>query len=346
MTKKEDPAATQLELFQSFLCNGDAESQNLSNAIDLWDALPKYSISLRTMDKMRDEGGNLGLLNMTSMYREQEIRLTIQPAIVQEKIKGGRVIARSYYPSAAEEIIEDILRKLAVTSGNYDPERGSYGVSFTLYQLRKELERFGHSRTFADIKRSLYVLSGSIIELKGKNLTRRSTLRGAYLANLVITERADIEDDPDARCFANFHPFVSQSIDALRFRQFNYNNLMQHKHRLSRWLHKMLVDKFFFASHTNNFVVHYSTIKRDSHLLDGYARDIGAIAECDLSIEELQANKVIARFQREAKTGLRGKILDVVYTLYASHEFIAEAKASNRRRKADNIKELSTAVDK
>jgi len=62
------------------------------------------------------------------------------------------------------------------------------------------------------------------------------------------------------------------SIDALTYRQFNYAQMMIIGHSLRRWLHKQLSLKFTFASMITPFEMRYSTIKRDSALLDGYER--------------------------------------------------------------------------
>jgi hypothetical protein len=36
-------AGVQLSLFQSFLCNTDEERDHLSNTVELWDSVPKYT---------------------------------------------------------------------------------------------------------------------------------------------------------------------------------------------------------------------------------------------------------------------------------------------------------------
>ena len=43
----------QLNHFQKFLCNTDGEREHLSNAIDLWDNVPRYSVSRQAMDAAR-----------------------------------------------------------------------------------------------------------------------------------------------------------------------------------------------------------------------------------------------------------------------------------------------------
>ena len=41
----------QIDIFQTFLCNTNSERDHLSNTIELWDSLPKYSISRQEMTK-------------------------------------------------------------------------------------------------------------------------------------------------------------------------------------------------------------------------------------------------------------------------------------------------------
>src|ERR1700722_18373169 len=46
----------QLNLFQTFLCNTEEEQGQLSNAVDLWDSVPRYSTSRQAMTKARIQG--------------------------------------------------------------------------------------------------------------------------------------------------------------------------------------------------------------------------------------------------------------------------------------------------
>ena len=43
----------QLSLWQNFLYNHDEEREGLSNAVDLWDSVPRYSISKQAQSKNR-----------------------------------------------------------------------------------------------------------------------------------------------------------------------------------------------------------------------------------------------------------------------------------------------------
>jgi hypothetical protein len=93
----------QLDLFQTFLCNTELERDKLSNTIDLWDSIPKYSVSRQAMNKLRVNGGFLELLELEFKYRGKMLRVVIQPA----RIKEEDGTARDYYPGANEELVED-----------------------------------------------------------------------------------------------------------------------------------------------------------------------------------------------------------------------------------------------
>ena len=82
------------------------------------------------------------------------------------------------------------------------------------------------------------------------------------------------------------------------------------------------------------FEMRLSTIIRDSKLLDGYERFRDAVTAVDLAFEELQNCQpplLCVKPQKNAMLGERGKILDVVYTLHPSREFVAEVKAASKR---------------
>ncbi|PZN74998.1 MAG: hypothetical protein DM484_19935 [Candidatus Methylumidiphilus alinenensis] len=109
---------------------------------------------------------------------------------------------------------------------------------------------------------------------------------------------------------------------------------MSHKNQLSRWLDKVLSLKYLNAGFLHPFEMRLSTIIRDSKLLDGYERFTNAVAAVDSAFEELQTCQpplLRAKPQKNAILRQRGKILDIVYTLHPSREFVAEVKAASKR---------------
>lgn len=320
----------QLNLFQNFLCNTDEERERFSNAIDLWDSVPRYSISRQAMTKARMHGRFLGKHTATFQHKQRTYTRTITPAQVID-LDGEE---RFYYPSATEELVEDALRKLAADqqAGFFDKPNYRSGVVFSLYALREELKNRGHSRSYQEIILALDILSHSIIEIvpqepeKGEGL-----VRAPYLPSVVAVSRTTLKDDPKARWAVQFHPFVTGSIDQVTYRQFNYHLMMSHSTQLARWLHKLLVLKYTFADYTKPFETRYSTIKRDSGLLDSYARDRDAIQTLEKAFSNLKDRDVLLSCERRDVIGPRKKLLDVVFQILPSYSFIREAKAANKR---------------
>lgn len=320
----------QLSLFQTFVGNTDTERERLSNTIDMWDSIPKYSISRQEMNKRRDDKGNLPLLTIGFTYRGQPYTLEIQPAKIRD---GDKVI--DYYPSANEELVEDALRKMAARQdgGFHDQPTKRSGVAFTLYELRKELAERGHTRSYQELILSLAILQKSHTEIRMGEGKGESFIAANYLPALAAVSQKKLADDPDAKWIVQFHPLVTRSIDQLTYRQFNYITMMELPTQLARWIHKLLSAKFTFASMTGNpFEIRYSTIKRDSNLLN-CRREIDNRCDVDNAFERLVENKVLRDVRRQSIIGARGKIEDVIYLLHPTQEFIKEVKAANKRQK-------------
>ena len=326
-----DFQAKQLDLFRFFLCNSAEERGRLSNTFDLWDSVPRYSISRQAMDKMRKSSTFPQLMNVPFHYRGHNFIAIIQPAWIQKKDKT----IKGYYPSANEELIEDALRKIAAEQhhGYFDEPNYRSGVVFTLYMLREELKRRGHTRSYQEIVLSLKILARSVIEITtAKGEEGEGFASTPYFSGLAAVSRTRLIDDPHAKWIVQFHFLVTKAIDALTYRQFNYAQMMSHSTQLARWLHKQLSLKFTFASPLASFEIRFSTVKRDSALLAGYQQQRHAVVALDAALEELKESGVLAVVTKSEIRGTRSKLQDVVYTLTASREFIRQMKAANKRQ--------------
>jgi hypothetical protein len=320
----------QLSLFQEFLYNREEERDNLSNAIDLWDNAPRYSVSRLAMTKAREKQRFLENHTATFQHKGITYTCTISPARVMD-IDGQQ---RDFYPSANEELVEDALRKLAADqqAGFFDKPNYRSGVVFTLYTLREELKRRGHARSYQEVSLSLNILSKSVIEISAQNASKSEMLAvSAYLPSLLAVSRKRLDDDPQAKWAVQFHPFVTGSIDQVTYRQFNYDLMMKHSTQLARWLHKQLVLKYTFAELSKPFEMRYSTVKRDSGLLKAYSRERAAIEALETAFRDLQERDVLSSFERKNITGPRKKLLDVIFKIWPSGSFVREVKAANKR---------------
>lgn len=323
-------ANQQMTLFQGFLANTNDERAALSNAVDLWDSVPRYSISRARMNALRTPDGYLPVLELPFQYRGRALTAVIYPA--QVKVKGGK--RASFYPSAREELVEHALRRISAEqqAGFFDRPNYRSGAKFSLYLLRRELESKGHSLRYDELIEALDVLSLSAIEIVSSDPNAPEPFaRSTYLPGLTGVRRVEYEADRTARWGVLFHPLVTSSIDQVTYRQFNYQRLMRCTTQLARWLLGQLVLKYTQAALTNSFEIRFSTIQRDSALLNGYKQQRQAVVALDDAWAELKTLGALHTIKKVEQRVARGKLEDVVYTIYPTQQFASEQKAANRR---------------
>lgn len=328
----------QLSLFQDFLANTTDERDALSNAIDLWDSIPRYSLPRKKQEEARLPGGFLPIRSIDFYYRGKSYTAHIRPARIELREKSGRPTGETieYYPSAREELIEHALRKLASeqSAGFFDQPDYRSGVAFTLYRLRQELAAQGHAMTYEGLAEGLEILHYAQITILDpeSDADDPSLISQSFLPALAKVNKKGRAADPSAKWFVQFHGLVTDSINRITYRQFNYQRLMQCSTQLARWLISQLVLKYTQASLLNSFEMRFSTIKRDSGLLNGYARIRDAVAALDDAWQEVRELGALQQTTKAEHRGSRGKLEDVIYTVYPSLKFVTEQKAANRRQ--------------
>jgi hypothetical protein len=321
-------SGVQLSLFQTFLCNTEDERDKLSNTIEFWDGVPKYFVSRKEMNTLRTKDGFLETVKRDFQHGGRSFTVKIRPA----RVTDDQGVEREFYPSSREELVEDALRKIAADQsyGFYEDWADSRrsGVVFSLHMLRKELSRRGHTLSFQQAKEALYVLADAGIEIVTAD--GKSIFKSPILPTLAGVSRIDLQNDPQARWYADFCPLVTESIRAMTYRQYDYHTMMQHSSQLARWMHKRLSHNYTNAGYMAPYECLFSSVKRDSGLLE-YQRDRDAVRKLDEAMEELQDKDVLIDFDRQEHRGARNRILDVKYTLKAHPDFVKQVKAANKR---------------
>jgi hypothetical protein len=313
----------QLSLFQTFLPETD---DKYSNTIDLYDAVPKY-FPTKHMAGRRESGKYLPILEREFEHRGESFKLKIRPARIQ--YKDGQ--EREYYPSYREEIIEEALRKIACDrlNGVYLDDRA--GVQFTLYALRKELWARGHALNLPDLLEGLKICNLASLSVQKADGT--AIIQAPIFPVLLVASKDDwLQNPKEARCYVQFNPLVTASIDHLTYRQFDYLTYMSYKHRLSRWLHKRLAHNYIQAGLLSPYTIRMSTILRDSGAYQSKRGNNNA-REIDNALEELKTKRVLMRFTKDIVRGPRNRLVDIAYTLQPDMDFINEMKKANARLK-------------
>ncbi|MFQ5544138.1 MAG: hypothetical protein ACE5FY_07290 [Nitrospiria bacterium] len=319
----EQTQSIQYNLFTQFF----GEDKKLSNTIELWDGVPKYFVSKQAQMKTRDEKGNLPLLKKDFEYKGVRCRVVIQPSVMEQK--NGKDMAS--YPSANEELIEDVLRKFFSDQqhGFHDVKQNESWVRFSLSMIKRELAARGKTRSLDQIKESLDILSGSVLKLFVED---ELIYTNPILADVTKVSRKQYLEDPSGYWMARLPALVSKSVNDLTYRQYNYAKMMELKHQPSRWLLKRLSHHYVNASFITPYEVLLSSIIRDSGLLT-YGRMRDQVKKFELTLNEIAEEKVITHFDKEERKGKNNKILDVLYKLYAHTGFIKDVKAANARKK-------------
>ncbi len=340
--KKAPPApvkSAQFDLFTSFF----GDSKDLSNTIELWDAIPKYSVSQKQQNHLRDEKGNLPLHDHHFEYRPtgrgqaEAVRctVTIQPASIRNE--DGTVT--QYYPSTDEELIEEVLKKIFTDQqyGIHAPGQNESWVRFSLYMIREELKARGKTRSLSEIKRSLEILARSVYAVQIEGPAKKLAYENTILSNMTRTTRADYLEDTKALWCAQLPALVSKSINELTYRQFNYGTLMSLSTPLARWIHKRLSHNYINAGLMQPYNILFSSIERDSGLLHHVKKTIN-VKTAESAFDELKEKNVLWWFKKQERKQGRG-LQDVLYTLQPTSDFISEIKAANARQR-DGLKAI------
>lgn len=320
---KKVAKSKQYDLFTEFF--GDAN--DLSNTIELWDAVPKYAVSARRQVSLRDEGQRLPLHEQSFVHAKTPCRLEVQAATI--KTKGG---LRDFFPSADEELVEEVLRKIFATQnhGMHSVERNESWVKFTLSMIRSELKARGRERSIGEIKRSIDILSKTVVRVYfGEDDDAEYTV--TILSDVTRVNRAKYLEDPNAMWAARLPLLVSKSVNELTYRQFNYGTFMALDSQLARWLHKRLSHNYVQADHTNSYDVFFSTLQRDSGML-AHARINTNVKALEKALDELVQAQTLNDWKKQERRGPKNRIEDILYTLHPSVEFVREMKRANARR--------------
>lgn len=328
---KEPPSqpikSIQHDLFSDFLTNKTSE---VSNTVNLWERIPKYFLSPQEQKRLRTAEGLAKPYTQEYTLKGQNgellsYRVELQPALIKQL--DGEYIA--FFPTKAEEIIEEVLKKIFTEQnlGIHDSKNSESWVKFSYGMINKELRKNKCSRTHQQIKHSLEIMNKCILTVYEDN---KEIYTGAILQDYCSVDRKQYLDDTKALHIARLSVFISHAVNTLQYRQFNLGRLTACKEQLSRWLLKRLINRFHYASLITTHHFLFSTIKAESSLLR-LAREIDNRIKVITALEELKKTGTIFSYEiSEIKKGR--KIVDVKYTVTPTHEFSREQKAANARK--------------
>jgi len=313
--KKSTPL--QMSLFD--LLNNE---KDFSHTIELYDFMPKYFWGKAE----RIDGVYLPRLEREFECRNRKYTLTLFPASIEDSSGNEKY----HYPAKREEIVEDALRKI-MADGKGIFLDGEAGVSFSLYEVQKELKENGHSYSTSQIKDAIEILAKTNIELRSADGDLEFIFHPIEAVGFSGEEN-------ETQTFVKFSPLITQSIKEKKFRLFNYKKVMGYDTVIARQLHKRMSHHFTQAGLTENYSIMLTTIIRDFGLTRRKQLKDN-LRELEAAIEELKKSNVIINFKLDKiiEKSPRVKLVDVKLTIQPHFEFISEVKQANSRRKLELI---------
>ena len=293
-----------------------AQFRKYSQSIELYDFMPKYFWG----KAKRDENGMLPILTREFTCRDIKRKLRVHPAGVVTNENTNE--AKYFYLGRREEVVEEVLRKLAIESGAfYD---GQPGVSFTIGQIRRELAHHNHSYSYYEVVESLNVLALTKIELINPG-EKKATVIFSPIETLGLAGDGD-----ETQSYVVFSTLVTEAIKGLNFRLYNYEQVMSYRTVVARLLHKRMAHHYKQAAITNKYRIYLSTIIRDFGLTA--QKSLGDnLREVEKSLQEMIDKNVIIKYLVTDKIidPRTHKLIDVILELQPSIYFESDSKKAN-----------------
>ena len=331
--KKDPPAnaikSIQFDLFSTFVSN---DGRNVSNTVEMWESIPKYFFTPRQVEKLRTDGGLAEPFKWEYSYNGKRCTIKIQPALIEQK--DGKY--KAFFPGVTEELVEEALKKILTDQrhGIHDPKNVETWVRFSLSMIQRELSARGRTRSRAEIKHAIEVMSGCTLTFYSEG---KEVWRGNILQDLVTVGRDEYIADTDSLHAARLPLFISLGINQIDYRQYNYARLMGCDQQLARWIYRRLINRFKQADLTNSYHFIFSDLKASGLLQQGRERDNHK--KVMDALQELKDKMVLADFTAE-KTPAG----DWKYTVTATGEFVSEQKAANKRRADSEQKAINAGI--
>lgn len=318
----------QYELFTNFVTNNE---EGVSNTVELWERIPKFFFTAAKVKKLRNADGSAKPYTFNYNYNNLPCRVEIHPAMISSD--DGNFTA--HFPGVTEELVEEVIKKIFAyqSQGIHDPIKNESWVKFSLAYIHKELKKNGRERNLSEIKKAIDVMSKTIIVLYQENVEK---WRGAILQDLITVDRKKYLENTSAQHIARLPVFITNAINKLEYRQFNYERYMLCDEQLARWIYKQMINRFVQAEIMLPYKLLFSNIKRDSGFLQ-QSTDNNNRKKVILAFKELHQKNVIDSYSAKAKKEGK-KIVDITYTLFPTESFAKEQRAANKRLKISKDK--------
>ncbi len=343
--RMKPPLATPEQLGLPLTWFAGNDERGNSRSLIYWDQVPWRVLS----HKRGGDVPELIRLENVRISRDAEATVELRPAILAD----GKNKVRRVYPGAREEMVEMVLRRMAVQRLAHCSAEDAGEVTqgklvslcTTLYAVQQELEQRGHALSRPQIKEAMKVMHLCNVSVECSDAFFQAGSSGAILGAMTYAGPKAPEDDGRLRYSVVFHPLISAAILSEKYFPMNYERWMQLQRPLARWMANLLNVRYRYAekdpSESCSFkltlrrVLNDSGIKAEPRMRD----NIDRVRE---AIDELRRVGYLTPMQRTqdteratyARTPGRRAVEDMEWQLQASRTFASEIIAGNRFMRA------------
>ena len=230
----------------------------LGHIVDVFDQLPLYSVERR----VEATNGSFEPITMSAEIVQSKTmsfsyKLTITPnarfAQHVEVLESGKTKisyepilhdfkehpnAVVFRPGPREDSVEKAIRRIARRLTTSNPKSPVYKAGFTLYQLKKELQRSGHSIRWDDLRESLHILSNTGITLTlttpdGKEINYKTDFISGLSTGSRVKSAKHFNPAQD-RCYCTLNDIVAYSLRTERYQALQHDLYMRMSSFLAR----------------------------------------------------------------------------------------------------------------
>lgn len=308
----------------------------VGNLVNIYDFLPRFMWSGRTVKAV----AQFTQVKEGTIHGEP-FRITFSAVHVRRKVESPALGEPAFedvgvFPGYREELVEDALRRFSVIGKAVMTDQGCK-VSFTLYELMKELKLQHHTYSLTEIREALTILNKSNVEIVTNYMGEIITTSTSYIPEIIYSTARGKRKDGDAKCVATLHSLISRSIERQDFRLFDYSTRMQLKNPLAIFLFKRLSYHWRNAAPDAPFKLNLIEFLDTSNAgkSDLMADKLRAMK---MALKQLVDKRVLSGFESKAIPKPVGRgAMDHAFLLFPTNEFVTTIIKGHSKEAKESI---------
>lgn len=350
--------------------DGDARQ---TNAVGLYDLAPRFVFaSGERGGEDRRDNAHVESVTRSFAYNGEPYVITLDPARVTRRVRtdvedGGpakyKTVRIEALPGEREQVVEEVIRRLATERTRLmlvdgDNRRNAkVQMRFSFYEIQKELARVRRTLSITEIKEALLILSKTFLTIEqpadhpgGSATLLQSTafpvvaMRGGKGVSVRLDDDGEVGGNTET--YLEFNPLVAKAIMSLKFQSISYEMLMKIRNPVSWWLYKSLSLHYHNSGDVEPMAIRAGDIITNSGM-NRSKRHRDTLRAIKVAVEVLVTQGVLAGYEKESERGAGPEIVDVIYALRPSEQFLEQVRRGKAlaEQNARTLRQLAQPED-